>query len=209
MASIQELGFPAKWLLKYINAELAKYDEIGLSEYSQLAPTSTSPVGPIESQKIVPMFPSTPMNIEEVYNDIITNFEVGEPLMIMWDRLMRFRPNPLYVHKREQLLLFLYTTDFDKLMAANIAISQCLDREDVAAQEVNGWLTTNKTALEATLGELNIFFRNIKVYQADETRDVVELASARTLYVNKLIVEYDYHVYKHDPEDEGLTPVYS
>ncbi len=202
MASIQELGFPAKWLLRYINAELAKYDEIGLSNSEAFKPVGIG-------DKVVPMFPSTPMNIEEVYNDIIANFEVGEPLMIMWDRLMRFRPNPLYVHKREQLLLFLYTTNFDKLMAANIAISQSLDREDVAAQEVNKWLTENKTVLEPDLGELNIFFRNMKVYQADETRDVVELASARTLFVNKIIVEYDYHVYKHDPEDEGLTPVYS
>jgi hypothetical protein len=193
MASIQELGFPAKWLLRYINAELAKYDEIGMTEDSAM----------------MPIFPTTPANTEEVYNNLLQTFPVGEPLMIMWDRLMRFRPNPLYVHKREQLLLFLYTTDFDKLMAANIIISQALDREDIAAVEVNKWMSTNRSLLEPELGELNIFFRNMKVYQADETRDVVELASARTLYVNKLIVEYDYHVYKHDPEDEGLTPVYS
>jgi hypothetical protein len=193
MASIQELGFPAKWLLRYINAELAKYDEIGMNENSEM----------------MPIFPTTPANTEEVYNNLLQTFPVGEPLMIMWDRLMRFRPNPLYVHKREQLLLFLYTTNFDKLMAANIIISQALDREDIAAVEVNKWMSTNRSLLEPELGELNIFFRNMKVYQADETRDVVELASARTLYVNKLIVEYDYHVYKHDPEDEGLTPVYS
>lgn len=193
MASIQELGFPAKWLLRYINAELAKYDEIGMTEDSAM----------------MPIFPTTPANTEEVYNNLLQTFPVGEPLMIMWDRLMRFRPNPLYVHKREQLLLFLYTTDFDKLMAANIIISQALDREDIAAVDVNKWMSTNRSLLEPELGELNIFFRNMKVYQADETRDVVELASARTLYVNKLIVEYDYHVYKHDPEDEGLTPVYS
>jgi|694.fasta_scaffold16931_6 hypothetical protein len=194
MASIQELGFPAKWLLRYINAELAKYDEMGM----------------IDSDNFMAMFPTnSPTSTEELYNNLIQNFNAGEPLMIMWDRLMRFRPSPLYVHKREQLLLFLHTSDHDKLMAANIIISQALDREDVSAQEVNKWMADNKTTLEPVLGELNIFFRNIKVYQADETRDVVELASARTLFVNKIIVEYDYHVYKHDPEDEGLTPVYS
>jgi len=192
MVSIQELGFPTKWLLRYINAELAKYDEMGMIDAG--------------TEAMIPMFPTTPANTEEVYNNLLQTFPVGEPLMIMWDRLMRFRPNPFYVHKREQLLLFLYTTDFDKLMASNIIISQALDREDVAAAEVNKWMADNKNSLEPTLGELNIFFRNIKVYQADETRDVVELASARTLYVNKLIVEYDYHVYKHDP---ALAPIYS
>jgi hypothetical protein len=37
-------------------------------------------------------------------------------------------------------------------------------------------------------------FHSTRVYQADESRDVAELASARTLFVNKLIIEYDYHV---------------
>ena len=40
----------------------------------------------------------------------------------------------------------------------------------------------------------NVAFHSTRVYQADESRDVAELASARTLFVNKLIVEYDYHI---------------
>lgn len=201
MASIQELGFPTKWLARYISAELSKYEELGMSEtqINQIKPAGID----------FPVFPSNPIGIEDLYNDLIEIYPVGEPVLVMYDRLMRFRPNPLYVHKREQMLLFLYTSSFDKLMAANIVISQALDREDVAAQEVNKWMADNRATLEPTLGELNIFFRNIKVYQADETRDVLELASARTLYVNKLIVEYDYHVYKHDPEGQGLRPIYS
>jgi len=193
MASIQELGYPAKWLVRYINAELAKYDEIGMSTSSEM----------------MPIMPSTPTNIEEVYNNMIQTYSVGEPLLVQYDRLMRFRPNSLYIHKREQLILFLFTSNYDKMKAAEIIISQALDREDVSAQEVNKWMAENKTELEPILGELNIFFRNMKVYQADETRDLVELASARTLYNGKLIVEYDYHVYKHDPENQGLAPIYS
>lgn len=193
MASIQELGYPAKWLVRYINAELAKYDEIGMSASSEM----------------MPIMPSTPTNIEEVYNNMIQTYDVGEPLLVQYDRLMRFRPNPLYIHKREQLILFLFTSNYDKMKAAEIIISQALDREDVSAQEVNKWMAENKTQLKPILGELNVFFRNMKVYQADETRDLVELASARTLYNGKLIVEYDYHVYKHDPEGQGLSPIYS
>ena len=193
MASIQELGYPAKWLVRYINAELSKYDEIGMSASSEM----------------MPIMPSTPTNIEEVYNNMIQTYDVGEPLLVQYDRLMRFRPNPLYIHKREQLILFLFTSNYDKMKAAEIIISQALDREDVSAQEVNKWMAENKTELEPILGELNVFFRNMKVYQADETRDLVELASARTLYNGKLIVEYDYHVYRHDPENQGLAPIYS
>jgi len=181
MATIKDLGFPAKWLIKYINAELSQYEEIGSS--------SDAPM--------MPIFPTSPISPEEVYSNLLQTFPVSEPLMIQWDRLLRFRPHTTHVHKREQLLLFLYTTDMEKLMAGNIIISQTLDREDYAAQDVNKWLSENHESLVAAdpdLGPLNVFFRNIKVFQIDETRDVLELASARTLYVNKLIVEYDYHV---------------
>lgn len=181
MATIKDLGFPAKWLIKYINAELSKYEEIGSS--------SDAPM--------MPIFPTSPISPEEVYSNLLQTFPVSEPLMIQWDRLLRFRPNTTHVHKREQLLLFLYTTDMEKLMAGNIIISQTLDREDYAAQDVNKWLSDNQESLLAAdpdLGPLNVFFRNMKVFQIDETRDVLELASARTLYVNKLIIEYDYHV---------------
>lgn len=186
MASINELGFPAPWLLQYLYAELSKYTEMGMEQGAAFKPIF--PIG-------------APTNTEELYTNLLGTFSTGEPIMIMWDRLMRFRPNPLYTHKREQLLLFIYTSEFQKLMGANIIISQALDREDAAAQDVNKWLIENHEALEAAdpdLGKLNIFFRNFKVYQADETRDVVELASARTLYVNKLIIEYDYHVVERD-----------
>lgn len=181
METIKSLGFPAKWLIKYINAELSQYEEIGSS--------SDAPM--------MPIFPTSPISPEEVYSNLLQTFPISEPLMIQWDRLLRFRPNTIPSHKREQLLLFLYTTDMEKLMAGNIIISNTLDREDYAAQDVNKWLSENHASLIAAdpdLGQLNVFFRNIKVFQIDETRDVLELASARTLYVNKLIVEYDYHV---------------
>ena len=40
---------------------------------------------------------------------------------------------------------------------------------------------------------INVHFHNFRVYQADETRDILELASAKTVYGNKIIIEYDYH----------------
>ena len=68
-------------------------------------------------------------------------------------------------------------------------ITDALDREDAAAEDVNRWLKNNPISGVTN----NVYFHNIRVYQADESRDVAELASARTLFVNKVIVEYDYH----------------
>jgi hypothetical protein len=144
MASINDLGFAPKWMLKYIHSELSKYEEMEMTTDGEM----------------MPFFPTAPTNVEEVYNNLLQTFPIGEPLMIQWDRLMRFRPNPFYVHKREQLLLFLYSTNFEKMHGANIIISQALDREDVSASEVNKWLSNNRANLEPTFGELNVFFRS-------------------------------------------------
>jgi hypothetical protein len=53
--------------------------------------------------------------------------------------------------------------------------------------------------------EPNVYFHNIKVYQADEARDIAELASARTLFLNKLVIEYDYHTTGVDQIAERYT----
>jgi hypothetical protein len=197
---------------------------------------------------------------------------------------MRFRPTQFYLHKREQLIYFIYSTDVGKLIDTVRVISSALDREDSSAQDVNSYNFLNpllKTssppivfssknisnkALDGRIATIttstahgleegdaveitevmtgspaildtrfngihyvrekpsattfkfkkdaanvasiaasgsvlqkeyipyNIAFHSTRVYQADESRDVAELASARTLFVNKLIVEYDYHV---------------
>jgi hypothetical protein len=112
----------------------------------------------------------------------------------MFDRLIRFRPNAFYRNKREQLVYFIYAPDLTKLFDATRVIIECLDREDAAAQDLNSWLSTND--IEDENGNAitkNVMFHNIKVYQADEARDIAELASARTLFLNKLVIEYDYH----------------
>jgi hypothetical protein len=128
-----------------------------------------------------------PTNIEDLYNDSIAIRQTDSPVLIVYDRLMRFRPTPFYAHKREQLIYFLYSTDVGKLIDSVRVISSALDREDASAQDVNTWSINN-------IESPNVFFHNTRVYQADESRDVAELASARTLFVNKIIVEYDYHV---------------
>jgi hypothetical protein len=141
------------------------------------------------SEQMVPIFPTTPTNIEDVFKNYIGAPGIDDPLLIQYERLMRFRPSPFYRRKREQLVYYLYCTDLSKITDGARVISDALDREDAAAQDVNAYCASVST--EAL--PFNIFFHNLRVYQADETRDILELASARTVYANKLIIEYDYH----------------
>ena len=169
-----DLPYPPHWINAYVFAKLSEYEDIGVSA----------------TQQMIPIFATGPTNTEEVYKNVIQATSIAEPLVIQYDRLMRFRPSVFYPHKREQILYYLYSTSLANVNNANIVISQLLDREDAAAQEVNEWARKNAATLQVPH---NVFFHNIKVYQADESRDVLELASARTIFVNKLIIEYDYH----------------
>jgi hypothetical protein len=186
MTILTDTGFPPTFLNRYILSELAYY---GLIAESDLLNPS-------------PMVPAQfPTNIEDLYNDNIQIRQTESPVLIVYDRLMRFRPSPLYLHKREQLIYFIYSTDVAKLINSVRVISNALDREDASAQDINAWNIANP--ILNNQGDVsipyNIFFHNTKVYQADESRDVAELASARTLFVNKLIIEYDYHI-KTEPD---------
>lgn len=168
--TVQNLPYPPKWINAYIYNELSQYDDIGVDKTSLISP----------------ILATTPTNTEELYKNLLQSTTVGEPLLIIYDRLITFRPNAFYPHKKEQLLYYLYSTSLPNVNNANIVISQLLDREDVAAQELNAWCEQNQEGF-------NVFFHNIKVYQAQEARDVLDLASARTMFVNKIIIEYDYH----------------
>lgn len=145
-------------------------------------------------EQMTPIFPTSPTNIEEVFKNYIAPPGVADPLLIQYERLLRLRTSPLYVKKREQLVLYMYSASLSKVLDAHRIISEALDREDAAAQDVNKWLSENVISdSKGTVVNPNVFFHSFRVYQASETRDIINLASARTIYANKLIVEYDYH----------------
>lgn len=141
-------------------------------------------------EQMTPIFPTSPTNIEDVFRNYIGAPGVNDPLLIQYERLIRFRVGPFYPRKREQLIYYLYCTDLSKINDAHRIITDSLDREDSAGQDVNSYCASIAT----TEFPFNIYFHNIRVYQTDETRDILELASARTVYSNKLIIEYDYHL---------------
>lgn len=154
-------------------------------------------------EQMNPIFPTSPTNIEDVFKNYIGAPGVGDPLLVQYERLVRFRTGPFYPRKREQLIYYLYCTDLSKVNDAHRIITDSLDREDSAGQDVNAYCAGVATADLP----FNIFFHNVRVYQADETRDVLELASARTVYANKLIVEYDYHRKPIEVLNSDGTPV--
>lgn len=176
--NIKDTAFAPTFINNYVNEQLALFGLI--SE----GPTIPNQAG------FNPMIPAQyPTSIEDLYNDTISIQQVESPILIIYDRMMRFRPTPFYRHKREQLIYFIYSSDVSKLIDAVRIITEALDREDAAAEDVNRYSAENATGENPA----KVYFHNIRVYQVDESRDVAELASARTLFVNKVIVEYDYH----------------
>ena len=170
-SKISHTSFPPIFINQYVVEQLKRFDI--LSGFEQM----------------IPVFPTTPTNIEDVFKNYIGAPGIDDPLLIQYERLIRFRRSPFYRRKREQTVYYLYCTDLSKITDAHRIISDALDREDAAAQDINAYCASVST--EAL--PFNIYFHNVRVYQADETRDILELASARTVYANKLIIEYDYH----------------
>jgi hypothetical protein len=177
MENVLTTGFPPTFINHYIIGQLNSFGILG-----------NNPEVPTIEQ-MVPIFPTSPTNIEDVFKNYIAPPGVSDPLLIQYERLVRFRPNAFYRNKREQVVYYLYCTNFSKITDAHRIITDSLDREDSAAQDVNAWCSDPDTAINP----FNVYFHNIRVYQADETRDILELASARTVYANKLVIEYDYH----------------
>lgn len=177
--NIKSTGFAPTYINNYVNEQLSRFGLI-----------STGPTAPNQAG-FNPMIPAQyPTSIEDLYNDTIQIQNVESPILIVYDRLMRFRPSSFYRRKREQLIYFIYSSDVEKLIDSVRIISDALDREDAAAQDINSYSIENATSANP----VSVYFHNVRVYQADESRDVAELASARTLFINKIIVEYDYHI---------------
>lgn len=180
MALAKELPFPPHWVNSYL------FDKLG-SEYGP------EEVGFSSTQTIIPFFAPTTTGREEIYQQLVQTTGLSQPTMVTYDRLMRFRNSAFYGIKKEQLIYTIYGS-VQSVQNLNIVISQLLDREDAAAQDLNDWARDNPIMLNGTPVSSNVFFHSIKVYQVDETRDILELASVNmSEWASKIIIEYDYH----------------
>lgn len=177
-------AFPPKFINAYIKQQLLDFGI--LSGYEQMDP----------------IFPVSPTNLDDVFKNYVGAPGEDNPLLVQYDRMIRLRPTTFYRHKREQIIYTLYCTEMTKIYDATRIIFEALDREDAAAQDINAFVRQNLSG--NTADPVNVYFHNLKVYQVDETRDLIELASVRTTYANKLIIEYDYHT-----KDLDASPRYN
>lgn len=182
--SIGALPDPSYWIREFIFAELKQY--------------SVNDVAVSSSQTINPIVPaSSPTSTDDLYNQIVSNSGLTNPLWIQYDKLMRFRTNPFYRIKKEQIILSVINIDEEVVFNVTSIIEQLLDREDAAAQDVNAWASRFDGAKP-----YNVFFHKFRVFKADESRDLVELNSANLAFArSRIIIEFDYHASDTTPED--------
>ena len=208
-----DLPFPPRYVVNYLAEKIAQYPDNAIWQ------ASPEPGVPLTDQTRIPIVASQPSNTDEIWDQLIQT-DPSIPLLIQYDRLMRFRAKPFYQIKKEQVALYLYG-DLRKVNDAIIITQSLLDREDASAQDLNKWSyeksirvadlpitdqryidffeqdDPNKRIISFANDSYythNINFHNFMVYQVDESRDVTELAAARSVYVNKIIIEYTYNV---------------
>ena len=182
--ALETFDFPIKYINEYLYSIISSYDDINMAQ------TETS---------IMPFFPAvTITDITQYYNNLSVTSSQDLPAVIYYDRMIRLRQSPFPIGKKEQVLYTIYGSPSNCLNIGNI-IFQTLDREDYAAQDVNKWMMDNKTTLKAKGLPMKVFFRSFKVFQADESRDLVDLNTYRQASIHKYIVEFDYHL-KDNPD---------
>jgi hypothetical protein len=150
----------------------------------------------------IPFFPVAPSDIEQ-----LTEF-FPEGMYAVYDRMFKMRRGPFPHIKSEQLLYYFYKMfgDPELLIETTQAVSDLLDRGDESAQDLNSWISSKLTINEA--GEsvysksngnaevkeyLPVYFHDFKIFQLEETRDIIDFATARTYAGNKVIIDYRYH----------------
>jgi hypothetical protein len=139
----------------------------------------------------IPFFPTIPSTINN-----LTEFFPQNGIMATYDRMIRMRRGPFPHIKCEQLLYYFYATAENSIVNM-VQITEktlrLMDREDETAEEINEWCRRKGSILvEGETIEPNFNFVNFKVFQLQETRDIINFATARTYAGNKIIIYYDY-----------------
>lgn len=141
----------------------------------------------------VPFFPTTPSTL----NDITEYFPEGG-IMCTYDRLIRLRKSPFPHIKCEQLLYYFYATAENSvvnMVKITETALRLLDREDESADEINDWAKgKGSLVVEGETLTPDFRFHKFRVFQLQETRDIINFGTARTYGGNKIIIEFDYHL---------------
>lgn len=135
--------------------------------------------------------------------DAFTEQFPGGPLgaLGVYDRMFRMRRIPMPHIKCEQLLYYFYARDIQELYRIQEVFLEHFDRGDESGQDINAWYLANRNKIDSDTGkpiiaphyQTDIFFHSFKIYQLNESRDIIDFGTARTWAGNKIIIEYDYH----------------
>jgi hypothetical protein len=135
-------------------------------------------------------FPTSPTDI----NTLTETFPDGDGVFAVYDRMLRMRRQPFPHIKCEQLLYYFYAfgeDSIENMVEITGRVEDLLNNGDESAEDLNKWAREN-TALWSDATK-PIQFHNFKVYQLQETRDIIDFGTARTYAGNKIIVDFDWH----------------
>jgi hypothetical protein len=141
-------------------------------------------------------FPTLPTEIDS----LTETFPQSNGVFGVYDRMFKMRRTPFPYIKCEQLLYYFYSVG--EAAQANMIkvqqqVSDLLDNADDSAQDLNEWAVANLDY--ETLESKPVYFHNFKIYQLEETRDIVDFGTARTYAGNKIIIDYDWHPLELNP----------
>lgn len=169
-----------------INAYLS--EKLNELFYSGAPGTLTTPT--------VPLFPSMPTDIDA----LTETFPYSDGRFAVYDRMFKMRRKAFPYIKCEQVLYYFYAYG-ERAVPDIIEIAQTiqdfLDDGDQSAKEINYWVKTklNANGLFPVGSDFikPVYFHEFKIFQLEETRDIVDFGTARTYAGNKIIVDYEYH----------------
>ena len=178
--TIMALSYPPIFINDYLSSKIP--EALGPNRFAA-GLMRFFPVAPTDLQALTETFPEASTDVFAVY-----------------DRMFKMRRKAFPHIKDEQLLYYFYKMHSDPvgLLLATQVIQDLLDREDESAQELNSWIAAKQESGSPIVDDSDtvmpkVFFHRIKVYQLEETRDIVDFGTARTYAGNKIIIDYDWH----------------
>lgn len=145
----------------------------------------------------LPFFPTMPTDIEA----LTESFPSGEGKFAVYDRMFKMRRKPFPHIKSEQLLYYFYSSGTNPvpfLIETTQTIQDLLDGEDESAQDLNDWIAAKQASANPIVDDNGNklplpYFHRIRIYQLEETADIINFGTARTYAGNKIIIDYDWH----------------
>jgi Trp operon repressor len=137
--------------------------------------------------------------------------EASNDVFAVFDRMFRMRRTAFPHIKEEQVIYTFYkmNSDIEALMETVQIVSELLDRTDESAQEINAWLESKIVNGVVTFGsgslarEFNpVFFHELKIYQLEETSDLMPFETVRTHSASKIVISYKYHAEQRSFHEE-------